>query len=119
MKRETAKRLLDAKTACLEIESFTAHESMETMLSDRTLQLAVQKLLENVGEALRRANGSEPDVTSALPILRLAIDMRNRLTHGYDSVDYALVWRVATEEVPRLRGDLETLLQQVPPVEEA
>lgn len=106
MKRETAKRLHDARTACLEIDEFTAGRSIESVWTDRALQLSLQKLLEIIGEALNRAYESEPETVSVIPNLRLIVDMRNRLTHGYDSVDYAVVWRVSTEEIPSLTSVL-------------
>lgn len=41
--------------------------------------------------------------------------MRNQITHGYDSVDYAIVWQVATQQVPPLRRALDELLATAPP----
>jgi hypothetical protein len=49
MKRPTAKRLLDARNACVELETFTAGKTIEDMWSDRGLQLILHKLLEIVG----------------------------------------------------------------------
>ena len=33
--------------------------------------------------------------------------MRNRLVHGYDEIDFEVVWKVATEEVAALIAALE------------
>lgn len=41
--------------------------------------------------------------------------MRNQIVHGYDSVDYPIVWRVATSDVPGLVVILEDLLATAPP----
>jgi uncharacterized protein with HEPN domain len=38
--------------------------------------------------------------------------MRNQITHGYDSVDYAIVWQVATQQVPLLHRAVDDLLAQ-------
>lgn len=73
-------------------------------------------MLEIVGEALNRASRSEPDVTTTVPNLRLYVDLRNQITHGYDSVDYSIVWRVATEEIPALQGELNEILKSAPPL---
>lgn len=88
------------------------------MWNDRGLQLSLHKLLEIVGEALAQAQKSDAELVSAIPDLRLAIDMRNRLTHGYDSVSYAVVWHVAKEDAPLLRDAIEELLRQAPPLKE-
>ncbi len=30
------------------------------------------------------------------------VGLRNRLIHGYDDVDYDIVWRILTEDMPPL-----------------
>jgi uncharacterized protein with HEPN domain len=37
--------------------------------------------------------------------------MRDRLIHGYFGVGYDLVWEVATQSVPDLRGAISEILQ--------
>lgn len=91
MLRPTAKRLLDARNACVEMESFTAGKTIEGLWSDRGLQLILHKLLEIVGETLNPASKHDPDMKAAIPNLREYVTLRNRITHGYDSVDYAVV----------------------------
>lgn len=115
MMRATAKRLLDAKNACVEIEAFTAGKTIDTMLNDRGLQLILLKLIEIVGEALNQAHRSDPTVTSSIPNVRRIVNMRNQITHGYDTVDYAIVWQVATRQIPPLREVLDELLEGVEP----
>lgn len=38
------------------------------------------------------------------------ISMRNRLIHGYDFVDYDIVWDAATISIPELLPELESIL---------
>lgn len=38
--------------------------------------------------------------------------MRNRLIHGYFSVDYEIVWKSATEDLPILKQQIEDLLKE-------
>jgi uncharacterized protein with HEPN domain len=118
MKPQTAKRLLDARNAALEILDFTSGKHIEDMWRDRSLQLSLHKLLEIVGEALNQASRFDPETAAAIPNLRRFVDLRNQITHGYDSVDYAIVWQVATERIPPLITVLERLLEQAPPVPE-
>ncbi len=54
MKRETAKRLLDARNACSEIEQFAAGETQDSIRTNRGLQLILQTLICNIGEALNQ-----------------------------------------------------------------
>jgi uncharacterized protein with HEPN domain len=38
------------------------------------------------------------------------IAMRNRLIHGYDIVDYDIVWSTVSEDLPPLIAELEKML---------
>ena len=88
------------------IIGFTANLSYEQFLGDEKLQLAVVKLIENIGEVSRRLSescrASHPGVD-----WRKAMAMRNRLVHDYMDVDLAIVFDVATHEVPLLLRSLE------------
>ena len=39
--------------------------------------------------------------------------MRNRLIHGYFSVDYKIVWKTVTEDLKPLKQQVEDLLQNL------
>ncbi|MEN9397806.1 MAG: hypothetical protein RLZ81_2336 [Pseudomonadota bacterium] len=41
---------------------------------------------------------------------KLAIDLRNRIIHGYDSVDDEIVFYTVIEDLPALGADLKRLL---------
>jgi uncharacterized protein with HEPN domain len=45
-----------------------------------------------------------------VPGLKLAIDLRNRIIHGYDAVDDEIVYRTVTEDLHALKADLTQLL---------
>ena len=40
------------------------------------------------------------------------IDFRNQLTHEYPTIDDAIVWAIADRDVPRLRAQVEALLDE-------
>jgi uncharacterized protein with HEPN domain len=40
---------------------------------------------------------------------------RNRVIHGYFSLEWPIVWHIATAEVPRLRDGVEALLAKTYP----
>jgi uncharacterized protein with HEPN domain len=42
--------------------------------------------------------------------LKLAIDLRNRIIHGYDSVDDEIVYFTVQDDLDELRADLSKLL---------
>lgn len=66
----------------------------EEFLEDAKTQDAVCKCLEVIGEASRGLMLADPNLETRHPGLALtrAYRARNRLTHGYDSVDYRVVW---------------------------
>jgi len=111
MKLGTAKRLHDARLACHEIQAFCDGVSEDAFLADRGLKLIVQKLIEIVGEALRQAHLVEPDVVERIPEFRRVIDTRNRIVHGYDSVDFGLLWDIAQRRVPDLEQAISDVLK--------
>lgn len=74
-------------------------------------QLIVWKLIEIMGEALRQGEEQEPMLRALIPELREVINTRNRIVHGYASVDFQLRWDIATNEVPTLRKRMASLLE--------
>lgn len=91
---------------------------MDAMWNDRGLQLSLHKLLEIVGEALNQAYKLDNSMATRIPQLRRFVEIRNRVTHGYDSVDYAIVWQVSTERIPPLVAAIEAVLESAPPIPE-
>jgi uncharacterized protein with HEPN domain len=73
--------------------------------TDRIAQLAVERLLEIIGESAQamsaQARSSYPDVP-----WRDVIGLRVVLAHHYHRIDPAQVWTIASTEVPRLAKQL-------------
>jgi uncharacterized protein with HEPN domain len=79
--------------------------------SDRVLSLALVRLLEIVGEAAGRISEQERALHPEIPWLQI-IGLRNRLIHGYDAVDYDILWKIITDDLPALVNMPETALSQ-------
>lgn len=118
MKPETAKRLLDARNACSEIMQYIAGKSREEFLAERGLQLITQALLTIVGEALNQARKLDHTLERRVPEIHSIVGMRNRITHGYDDIDYGLLWLVASTQVQGLTSALDELLRDAPDPDE-
>lgn len=69
--------------------------------TDRLLNLALVRLVEIVGEAAGRVS---KDVQRQYPRIPWAqiVGMRNRLIHGYDFLDFDILWQTVTEDLPPL-----------------
>lgn len=103
-------RLLDALTACQAIASFTGGLEFEDYEVSELARSAVERKLEIVGEALHRAEEEDAALVERLPDLRQIVGMRNRIIHGYDSVDDEIVWDVVQSKIPALREKHAALL---------
>lgn len=77
--------------------------------SDRLLNLALVRLLEIIGEAANRIPEQEQARHPEIP-WRQIVSLRNRLIHGYDSVDFDILWQIVTEDLPPLIASLEGII---------
>lgn len=77
--------------------------------SDRMLNLALVRVVEVVGEAANRVTkerqSREPGIR-----WREIIGMRNRIIHGYDEVDFDILWAVVRDDLPPLINQLKSTL---------
>jgi len=118
MNRETAKRLLDARDACDEVMAYCRDQSRKGFLADRTLNIVVAHLTLTIGEAMRQADRTDPTLIEHIPQLRDIVDTRNRIVHGYDRVNYSLLWDIVQDDIPPLSATLNQLLSEAPPLDE-
>lgn len=77
---------------------------------DRMLNLALTRLLEIIGEAANRVPEEVQDQYPELPWLSM-IGLRNRLIHGYDNVDFDILWNIVKRDLPVLIVKLEEILE--------
>jgi uncharacterized protein with HEPN domain len=91
------------------IEEYVAG-GREAFLRERLIQDAVVRNFEIIGEAASRVSAASRG-RRGLP-WRKIIAFRNRLIHGYWSVDPILVWDVITRDLPVLRVSVERLLTE-------
>ena len=73
--------------------------------TERVLSLALVRLLEIVGEAAAKVSGEARARYPAVPWPEI-VGLRNRLIHGYDSVDFDILWRIIESDLPALVNEL-------------
>lgn len=79
--------------------------------ADRLLNLALVRLIEVVGEAANKVSGDVRERNPDIP-WREIVAMRNRIIHGYDAVDFDILWAVIQQDLPDLIPRLERLLAE-------
>jgi len=100
--------MLDYSREAVELVRGRSRPDLET---DRLLQLALVRLVEVIGEAAARVSPEAQAQYPRVPWARI-VGMRNRLIHGYDTIDHDVLWRTLTDDLPALIGELESI---VPP----
>ena len=93
---------------------FVSGVSAEQFMDDELLQAGVSKCVEVIGEASGEILRRYPDFARANPELAFveAYRTRNRLSHGYQTIDWETVWGTATDHAPELVLNVKTVLSK-------
>jgi uncharacterized protein with HEPN domain len=110
METEVAKRLFDALQAARRIRAFTGQSNFGQFAESELLRSAVERQFEIIGEALGKAAEKDPSLAEQMPDLPRIVGLRNRLIHGYDSVDDEIIWDIVQKRILPLIERLEDLL---------
>jgi len=100
------RHMLEFSRKALALASGKTRSSLE---QDETLRLALTHLVELVGEAASQVPDEVQKKYPQIPWPKI-ISMRNRLIHGYDYVDYDILWDAITTNLPQLIPQLEAAL---------
>jgi uncharacterized protein with HEPN domain len=102
-------RLRHMLDAALEAIDLAGERDERQLENDRTVSLALVRLLEIVGEAASKVSA---DMRSGLPEVpwREIVDMRNRVIHAYMDVDLAIVATTLRDDLPPLIVSLRQAL---------
>ena len=109
MNVEDLASLYDALSAAKKVERFVRGVYWDGFQASDEKSSAVYGQLVILGEACTRLS---PEVRARYDDVpwRQIIGMRNRIIHGYDEVNWEIVWQVATEHVPRLIDQFSDIL---------
>ena len=112
MPRSPLVYLADVLDACDAIESFLAGIDLDAYRARHVTRSAVERQLILIGEAVNSLLRLEPDLTGRISHARRIVDFRNQLAHDYAAVNDAVVWAIATGEVPVLREECQAVLAE-------
>ena len=69
----------------------------------------MERKCEIIGEACNRLSLRDEGVFEKITHAPQIIGFRNRLIHGYDAVDHAIVWDVVKNKLPLLKAEVDSL----------
>ena len=104
-------RLRHVLDAIAESRSFVAGMTYDAFCADAKTLKAVVWNIAMIGEAVRHVPA---EVVGAHPEIPWAAirGMRNQIVHGYDTIDYEIVWNVVQDELPPLVPLLERVIAE-------
>ena len=111
MSDEVKKYLTDILESVLAIEEYLGEQrNFHIYNNTRQLRDAIERRLEIIGEATNRAMKLSPDLK--MTHARRIVDLRNKVIHGYDTVNNTTIWAVIVNDLPTLREEVESLLKK-------
>ncbi len=112
-KRDDRVSLVDLLVYAEEAIEILGDADLETVVRNRVMQLALQRLVEIVGEAARRVSQQTQEKHPDIAWSQI-IGMHNRLARFYDRVDLAVLWDVIVNDFPPLVEQLEAIVGRDP-----
>jgi uncharacterized protein with HEPN domain len=110
MPPETAKLLLDMKSAADRIARFAAGKGFADYVADELLRSAVERQFAIIGEAMVRLIKHDRATAESITDFRKIAGFRHVLIHGDDAIDDETSWSIVSEKLPILRDELERLI---------
>lgn len=102
-------RMRDMLAYAKEALAMTAGKSRANLDRERSLELSLTRLVEIIGEAASRVDSGTQSRLPDIPWGEI-VSARNRLIHGYDSVDLDILWAIVQQDLPKLADSLEKAL---------
>lgn len=106
MKNKIKKLLFDIKESIDSIESYLGDErDFNVYQSNKMLRRAIEREFEIIGEAMSRIERLDNKLN--ISAKKQIISMRNRVIHGYDKIDDAIVWGTIVRHLPSLKKEIQ------------
>jgi uncharacterized protein with HEPN domain len=102
----TLRQIVEVCDKAVELRDTTTWEEFR---KDWRKQMLGERLVEVLGEAVKRLPDDLRQRHPQLPWQKIA-STRNYIAHGYDSVDYEVIWGVLDVEAGKLKASVLTIL---------
>ena len=109
MKNEIKKFLYDIKESIDSIENYLGDKrDFKVYQNNKMLRRAIEREFEIIGEAMTRIVKLDEKIN--ISTKKQIINMRNRVIHGYDKIDDAIVWGTIVRHLPILKKEIQSFL---------
>jgi uncharacterized protein with HEPN domain len=104
--------LRQIQDAARRAQDICADKTFEGLLADWQATAALERFIEIIGAAVKRLPTGLRDRYPAVPWKEIA-GTRDHLSHGYDDVDYQVLWDAVQRDVPVLLATVEQILKDL------
>lgn len=102
----------DILDAVESIDEFILDMGYEEFVRDRKTNFAVVRSLEIIGEAAKSIPDSVREKYPDIPWKDMA-GMRDKMIHHYFGVDYKVVWKTISEDIPLIKPIIKEILNSI------
>ncbi len=89
-----------------EIIDITKNENHTSFINNRIKRLAIERLIEIIGEAANHVSKDIIENNSDIPWSKI-IGLRNKIVHDYGEILTDRIWLIATKSIPELLNQLK------------
>jgi uncharacterized protein with HEPN domain len=100
------------KECIYRIERFTNHVEEKDFLKDELIQSATIRQIEVIGEAVKNLPIDFINKYPHIPWGDIA-GTRDKMIHYYFGVDLKLVWKIASDDLPLLKSQVEQIIKEI------
>ena len=103
--------MFDIQTCIVNIDNYIGEPKLfDRFENNQMLQDAVERNLEIIGEAINQLL----KINSSISIsnARRIVDARNKIIHGYDSLEAVNIWAIVINHLPVLKQEVTDLLNR-------
>ncbi len=109
--RSDLERIKDIQEAIANIEKYSIHGKIE-FFENELIATWIIHHLQIIGETVRSISDELKLNYPKTPWLKIA-DFRNLIVHEYFRVDLQIVWSIVENQLPQLKEQIETILQEM------
>ena len=105
--------LSDIIDAAAKIQEFTRGiSSYDQFIENDMLSSAVIRKFEIIGEAIKKIPDDIREKYNNIPWKNIA-GARDRLIHGYDDIDYEILWDTVKNDIPELKKNVKKIINEL------